>query len=202
MGFTAAVTIAASQLKDLLGITVSGSTTSFVDTVRATGSALDTIDPATVLIGAATLVLLVAARRRAPRFPAALMAVAVSTVVVASLHLDREGVRALGNVPAGLPTPSLPPLDSTLIGQLAPAALTIAVIAYLESISTAKAFAAKRRQRVDADAELVALGAANVAAGLIRGFAVAGGFSRGAVNFRAGARTQLSAADGHARLYR
>ncbi len=193
-GFTAAaaVTIAASQLKDLLGITTTGSTTSFVDIAQATGSALDTIHPMTVLIGAAALVVLVAARRFAPRLPAALLVVAVSTAAVAALHLDRDGVRTLGEVPAGLPTPSLPPLNGTLLGQLAPAALTIAVISYLESISTAKAFAAKRRQRVDSNAELVAVGAANVTAGLFSGFAVAGGFSRGAVNFRAGARTQLA----------
>lgn len=193
-GFTAAaaVTIAASQLKDLLGITTDGPTTNFLDTARATGSALDTIHAKTVLISVASLVFLVLARHLAPRFPAALMAVAASTAVVAMLHLDRSGVRTLGEVPGGLPTPSLPPLNGTLLGQLAPAAVTIAVISYLESISTAKAFAAKRRQRVDPDAELVAVGAANVTAGLFSGFAVAGGFSRGAVNVRAGARTQLS----------
>lgn len=194
IGFTAAaaVTIAASQLKDLLGITTSDPTTNFLETARATGSALDTIHAQTVLIGVGSLVFLVLARRLAPRFPAALLAVAAATAIVAMLHLDRSGVRTLGEVPGGLPTPSLPPLSGTLLGQLAPAAVTIAVISYLESISTAKAFAAKRRQRVDPDAELVAVGAANVTAGLFSGFAVAGGFSRGAVNFRAGARTQLS----------
>lgn len=193
-GFTAAaaVTIAASQLKDLLGITTTGSTTNFVDTARAAASALDTIHVPTVLISAASLLFLVVARRLAPHIPAALIAVAVATVVVAALHLDRDGVRTLGDVPGGLPTPSLPPVSGSLLGQLAPAAATIAVISYLESISTAKAFASKRRQRVDPDIELVAVGAANVSAGLFSGFAVAGGFSRGAVNFRAGARTQLS----------
>lgn len=193
-GFTsaAALTIGASQVKDLLGLDVQGGGSGFLPTVRAAAAALDTLHVATVLIAASSIAFLLLARRRAPRLPAALAAVAVGTVTVFLLGLDERGVRILGEVPAGLPTPDLPLLSAEVVRQLAPAALTIAVISYMESISTAKAFGARSRQRVLPNQELVAVGAANLAAGLFRGFSVAGGFSRGAVNFRAGARTQFS----------
>ena len=194
-GFTsaAAITIAASQLKDLLGITVDGATGSdFLATVSATVNRIETLHLPTALIATASIVALVAARRIAPKAPAALLTVAAATAAVAWWGLDRDGVRILGEVPSGLPTPRLPPLDAQLVADLAPAALTIALISYTESISTAKAFAARTRQRVNPNRELLAIGAANVAAGVFRGFPVAGGFSRGAVNFRAGAKTQLS----------
>lgn len=192
-GFTsaAALTIGASQVKDLLGLDAKGGS-GFLATLRAAAAALGTVHVPTLLIAATSLAFLVLARRHAPRLPAALVAVAVGTVTVLLLGLDERGVRILGEVPAGLPTPELPLLSAEVVRQLAPAALTIAVISYMESISTAKAFAARSRQRVLPNQELLAVGAANLAAGLFRGFSVAGGFSRGAVNFRAGARTQLS----------
>lgn len=194
-GFTsaAALTIGASQVKDLLGLEVpKGQGSSFLDTLRATIAAADTVHALTLVIAAASILALVAARRLAPDLPAALVVVGVSTAVVALLRLDRTGVAILGEVPAGLPGLVLPAADLDLVRQLLPAALTIAVISYMESISTAKAFATRTRTRVQPNQELLAVGAANVAAGLFRGFSVAGGFSRGAVNFRAGAKTQLS----------
>ncbi len=192
-GFTAAaaITIAASQLKELLGVTADGGST-FADTIGATWATTDTVSVTTVLIAGGSIAALVVARRLAPRLPAALLVVGVATVLVALLRLDQHGVRVLGGVPSGLPTPRLPAADLDLVAQLAPAAVTIAVISFLESISTAKVFAARTRQQISPNQELLAVGAANVAAGLFRGFAVAGGLSRGAVNFRAGARTQLA----------
>lgn len=194
-GFTsaAALTIGASQVKDLLGLTLpQGRGSKFLDTLSATLSAVSTVHLLTTFIAIASIVALVLGRRLAPKVPAALVVVAVSTTAVALLRLDREGVAVLGEVPAGLPTPLLPAYDLDLLRQLLPAALTIAVISYMESISTAKAFASRTRTRVQPNQELLAVGAANVAAGFFRGFSVAGGFSRGAVNFRAGAQTQLS----------
>lgn len=187
----ASITIAASQLKELLGVTADGGST-FGGTIAATWTALGTVSGTTVVIGSAAIAALVLARRFAPQLPAALLVVAGATVLVALFRLDQHGVRVLGSVPSGLPTPQLPAADLDLLAQLLPAAATIAVISYLESITTAKAFAARTRQRIVPNQELLALGAANMAAGLFRGFAVAGGFSRGAVNFRAGAKTQLS----------
>ncbi len=194
-GFTsaAALTIGASQVKDLLGLEVpKGQGSSFLDTARATLAAADTLHLLTIVIAAASLAVLIGARRVAPKVPAALVVVVLTTAVVAVLRLDLDGVRILRDVPAGLPSLVWPSFDSGLVRQLAPAAVTIAVISYMESISTAKAFATRTRQRVQPNQELLAVGAANVAAGLFRGFSVAGGFSRGAVNFRAGAKTQLS----------
>ncbi|MGQ0846583.1 MAG: SulP family inorganic anion transporter [Sporichthyaceae bacterium] len=193
-GFTAgaALTIAASQTKDLLRLDLSGAPTTFLDVTRRVVPALNTAHALTAVLAAAALVALVLLRRSAPKVPGALIVVALATVAVAALDLDADGVRTLGHVPAGLPAPRLPSTDLDLVTTLLPAALTLAVISYVESIGTAKTFAARARQRVHPDTELAAVGASNVAAGLFGGLCVAGGFSRGAVNVRAGARTQLS----------
>lgn len=98
----------------------------------------------------------------------------------------------LGDVPTGFPSPQLPEMSGSLLGDLLPVALTIAVVAYAEGVSVAKAIARRTRERIDANQELIATGAANAASGLFGGFPVAGGFSRTAVNHQAGARTPLA----------
>jgi SulP family sulfate permease len=100
----------------------------------------------------------------------------------------------VGDVPAGLPVPALPPLDAGLWAQLAVPALLISIVGYVESISVAQTLAAKRRQRIDPDQELVALGGANIGAALSGGFPVTGGFARSVVNFDAGAETPAAGA--------
>ncbi|WP_327026988.1 SulP family inorganic anion transporter [Micromonospora sp. NBC_01739] len=101
-------------------------------------------------------------------------------------------MKILSDVPAGLPAPALPSLSGQDLQALLPAAIAIALVAYLEGIAVAKTLAAKSRQQVAPDQELVAVGAANVAAGVFQAFPVAGGFSRSAVNFSAGARTPVA----------
>jgi len=114
--------------------------------------------------------------------------------VAASILLDFEdrGVALVGAVPRGLPAFALPSLDVQMWSELAVSALLISIIGFVESVSVGRTLAAKRRQRIDANQELVALGAANVAAGVSGGFPVTGGFSRSVVNFDAGAQTQLA----------
>jgi sulfate permease, SulP family len=116
-----------------------------------------------------------------------------ATALVAWLGLDRLGIAIVGHIPAGLPLPRLDFLDAGRALELLPAAVMIALIGYVESVSVAKALAFRRRQKIDNNQELVALGAANVAAAVAGGMPVAGGFSRSMVNFTAGARTQLAA---------
>jgi sulfate permease, SulP family len=103
-------------------------------------------------------------------------------------------VRIVGAIPAGLPPFGLPPLDLGLWMQLAGAALLISVIGFVESVSVAQTLAAKRRERIDPDQELVGLGASNVASAVSGGFPVTGGFARSVVNFDSGARTPASGA--------
>ena len=105
---------------------------------------------------------------------------------------DRAGVKIVGDVPAGLPPITLPEFDPNVWQLLLPTALAISFVGFMESISVAKSLASKRRQKVDADQELVALGAANFGATFTGGYPVTGGFSRSSVNFAAGANTGLA----------
>lgn len=192
-GFTtaAALTIAASQLKDLLGVTLRGGSSSFLETVRALVPTLPETDLLTLALGVAAILLLVGVRRYAPRLPGPLALVALSVLVV-SVTGWSDRVAVLGPVPTGLPAPALPTLALADVRSLLPAAAAIALISYMETVSTGTAFARRTRSRIVPDQELIAVGGANAAAGLFGGFAVAGGFSRGAVNFGAGARTPMS----------
>jgi SulP family sulfate permease len=125
---------------------------------------------------------------------APLAVVALTTLLVAGFALDAEhGVAVVGTLPEGLPVFALDvPAWSSLV-QLMPAATLIAIVGYVESVSIAKTLANRRRQAVDPNQELLALGAANFAAAVSGGMPVAGGFSRTMVNYNAGARTQAAA---------
>ncbi len=192
-GFTtaAALTIAASQLKDFFGVAGGGGSTTLVDTVAGLVPRLGGISPATLAVGVGAVAALLLLRRVVPRAPGPLIVVVAAALVVLLPGLSGE-VAVLGEVPAGLPGFALPSLDPGDVGALLPAAAALALVSYLESISTATTFARRTRRRVDANGELIGIGAANVAVGFFRGFTVAAGFSRGAVNFGAGARTPMS----------
>lgn len=202
----AAVLIAASQLKHLLGVNVEGDT--LVQLSPALIEAAPRANLPTLAIGLAATVFLFWARRGLKpllvRFnvqervadimakAGPVVAIVVTTAIVALTDLQAQGVHVVGSVPAGLPPLSLPRFDSTAWAQLLPAAALISLIGFVESISVAQTLAARRRQRIDANQELVGLGAANVAAAITSGYPVTGGFARSIVNFDAGARTQLA----------
>jgi sulfate permease, SulP family len=192
-GFTsaAAIVIALSQVKDLLGLDI-GRPGGVVATVRAVVENVGDTSGVTLALGAVAIAVLALGRRFAPRFPTALLVVVAGSLVTWGFSLHDRGVAILGEVPSGLPVPALPEMSAGLIGDLAPVALTIGIVAFAEGISIAKAIGRKTRERVDADQELIATGAANVAAGAFSGFPIAGGFSRTAVNHQAGARTPLA----------
>jgi SulP family sulfate permease len=163
-----------------------------VDTVRDTLGVAGTANVPTVVIGVVAIVVLAAGRKLAPRFPTPLVVLVASTAATWALSLTDRGVAVLGSVPTGLPSPQVPELTGALVADVAPVALAIAVIAYAEGVSVAKAIARRQRSRIEANQELVATGAANVAAGMFGAFPVAGGFSRTAVNDQAGSRTPLA----------
>ncbi|MFW6183840.1 MAG: SulP family inorganic anion transporter [Chloroflexota bacterium] len=124
---------------------------------------------------------------------APLVVVFLGTLLVQALQLDSTaGVRVVGDVPAGLPPLTLPIAGLSVWRALLPTALAITFVGYMESIAVAKSLASKRRQRVDANQELVALGVANVGAALGGGYPVTGGFSRSVVNHEAGANSGLA----------
>jgi SulP family sulfate permease len=193
-GFTAAAAfiIAASQLGHLLGVELPR--THHVHRVLwgAIQSASDWSWP-TLTIGALSIAALVVGKRHFPRFPATLFVVIAATLVVWGLALSTRGVSIVGEVPAGLPGFSLPSVSSEILTQLIPAAATIALVSFMEAISVGRVFAQAHRYDIYPNRELIALGFANMAGGATGGYPVAGGFSRSAVNARAGARTQLAA---------
>jgi SulP family sulfate permease len=120
--------------------------------------------------------------------------VVVTTLAVWGLGLADKGVKIVGEVPQSLPPLTLPSFSPTLLGQLLLPAFLISIIGFVESISVAQTLAAKKRQRIDPDQELIGLGAANIGASLTGGFPVTGGFSRSVVNFDAGAETPAAGA--------
>lgn len=120
---------------------------------------------------------------------APVVSIAATIALAYGFNLADRGVAIVGAVPSGLPSLSLPAFDWRLIEQLWPAAMLISIIGYVESISVGRTLGAKRRQRVQADQELIGLGSANLASALSSGFPVTGGFSRSVVNFDAGAQT-------------
>lgn len=120
--------------------------------------------------------------------------VVATTLAVWGLGLADRGVKIVGEVPQSLPPLTLPSFSPDLLGQLLLPAFLISIIGFVESISVAQTLAAKKRQRIDPDQELIGLGAANIGASLTGGFPVTGGFSRSVVNFDAGADTPAAGA--------
>ncbi|OAN84740.1 SulP family inorganic anion transporter [Sulfitobacter geojensis] len=120
--------------------------------------------------------------------------VVATTLAVWAFGLDEKGVQIVGTVPQSLPPFTLPSFSPDLLGQLLLPAFLISIIGFVESISVAQTLAAKKRQRIDPDQELIGLGAANIGASLTGGFPVTGGFSRSVVNFDAGAETPAAGA--------
>ncbi len=192
-GFTsaAALIIAASQLKLLFGVELPR-TSSVFETLGALAARLGQVHAGTLLLSLAAIAALVLLKRQAPKWPRHLMVVAAGTIAVVALQLDASGVAVVGEVPAGLPTPALPDFDLETLQRLLPGALTISFVAFMEAISVSTKVAEGRGERVSPNREFVALGLANAAAGLFRGYPVAGGFSRTAVAADAGARSKLA----------
>jgi high affinity sulfate transporter 1 len=145
-----------------------------------------------LLVGGAALVVLVAGKLWLKNRPVAFFVVIGGIVAARMLDLEHRGVALLGEVPQGLPVPGLPPVSRSDLNQLLPVALASFVLAAVESSAIGRMFAQKHGYRFDANQELLAIGAGNLAAGLGRGFPVSGGMSQSLVNESAGARTPLS----------
>lgn len=204
-GFISAsgILIAASQLKTLMGVSAEGH--NFLDLSLSLMSQLGQVHVLTLAIGAATVAFLFWVRsglkpllQRLGMKPRAadvaaktgpVAAIAVTTLLTWALDWQVQGVKIVGAVPQGLPPFTLPLWDLGLWQALLVPALLISVVGFVESVSVGQTLAAKRRQRIEPDQELVALGASNLGASFTGGFPVTGGFARSVVNFDAGAQT-------------
>jgi len=200
--------IAASQLRHILGVPGHGH--SLIEILYSLAGHLGETNLPTLIIGVAATVSLFWVRsglkpllkrsglgeRAASMASRAgpVVAVAAGIGVVALFDLGGMGVAIVGDIPSGLPPLSLPSFELGHWGELAGAAMLISIIGFVESVSVAQTLAAKRRQRIDPDQELIGLGAANLAAGFSGGYPVTGGFARSAVNFDAGAETPAAGA--------
>ena len=202
------VLIATSQMKHILGVRAEGH--NLIDMLTNLIAEVDAINWITLIIGGASLAFLFWVRKGLkplllslglkPRMADLLakagpvIAVALSILVVWLFALDERGVAIVGQVPMGLPPLTLPGFSADLWGQLFGSALLISIIGFVESVSVAQTLAAKKRQRIVPDQELVGLGASNIAAAVSGGYPVTGGFARSVVNFDAGAETPAAGA--------
>ncbi|MFO0316453.1 MAG: SulP family inorganic anion transporter [Hyphomonadaceae bacterium] len=197
------IIIATSQLKSILGIEAHGD--ALPELVQTLAENIAQTNLPTLIIGVFSTAFLFWVRKGlkpllvgfglAPR-PADLIAkagpiaaVAVSTLAVIFLDLEAKGVKVVGTIPQSLPPLTMPLFDLALWQSLAVPALLLSVIGFVESVSVAQTLAAKKRQRIVPDQELIGLGAANIAASFSGGYPVTGGFARSVVNFDAGAET-------------
>lgn len=184
-----AVIMISGQLGKVSGIEVTGD--EFVDQVRSFASGLESVHVPTVALSVTVLVLLLVLYRISPRFPGPLVAVLAATAVVWLFSLDDKGIRVVGGIPAGLPKPTLPPVPMTELVALVIPAVGIAVVAFSDNALTARTFAARKGETIDANAELRALGVCNLTTGVTQGFPVSSSGSRTALGDTVGSRTQL-----------
>ena len=192
VGFTAgiAVIIFASQLKDLLGLTLAGPEPGpLLPKLQVLASALPTLSTAAVAIAILSIAIIVAVRRWRPHWPSFLIAVAVASAVAAMLALPVETIGSrFGGIPRSLPLPQLPDLSFDRIVDVLPSARSFALLGGIESLLSAVVADSMTGRRHRSNAEIVAQGAANVASSLFGGICVTGTIARTATNVRAGAR--------------
>jgi SulP family sulfate permease len=202
------ILIAASQFKHILGIEAHGH--SLPEILYSLNAHMTEVNPITLSLGVAATVFLFWVRKGLKPFLIArglkpkpadiaqkagpVAAVVVTTLLVWAFGLADRGVAIVGEVPQSLPPFTMPGLSPDLISALFIPALLISVIGFVESISVAQTLAAKKRQRIDPNQELIGLGAANIGAGFTGGYPVTGGFARSVVNFDAGAETPAAGA--------
>jgi SulP family sulfate permease len=198
-----ALLITASQLKTLMGVRAEGH--NLIDLLLALGRQLPNTHGLTLALGVGATAFLFWVRkglkpllRRLGMPPKAadmltkagpVAAIAATTGLAWAFGWQAQGVKVVGHIPQGLPPFTLPVWDLALWQQLAVPALLLSVVGFVESVSVGQTLAAKRRQRIVPDQELVALGASNLSAAFTGGLPVTGGFSRSVVNFDAGAQT-------------
>ncbi|MGB1633824.1 MAG: SulP family inorganic anion transporter [Flavobacteriaceae bacterium] len=194
-GFTsaAAIIIGLSQLKNLIGLSLPQSN-QLHKVILALFEVKEPIHLITVIISTVSILFIVFIKKWNRKIPSAIIAVTIGILAVFFFNLEEKGVAVVGVIPEGLPSFQLLNFDSTLIKPLFPIALTLALVAFMEAISVAKAIEEKHDDyKVDPNQELIALGGANIVGSFFQSYPTTGGFSRTAVNNEAGAKTGIAA---------
>lgn len=196
VGFTCgiAVTILASQLKDLGGLTLAGGEPShLLPKLAALGQAISTIKPSALVLGIGSAALIFAVQRWRPRWPGMLIAVTLASLIAFALHLPIETIGSrFGGIPNSLPAPSIPEMTMWRLIELLPAALSFTLLGGIESLLSAKIADGMTGRKHRYNMELVAQGIANVASAIFGGLCVTGTIARTATNIRAGARSPVA----------
>jgi len=190
-GFMAgiAVFMIVSQLTKITGVPVDGE--SLVSDVGSFLSGLDRMHLPTLVMSAAVLAFLLFGAWLWPKAPVPLVGMLLAAGVVAAFSLQDRGIRVVGEIPAGLPTPGLPGLALEELTALLLPAVGVTIVAYSDNVITARAFAIRNGYHVDANQELLALGTANLSAGVLRGFPVSSSASRTVIADALGNKSQL-----------
>jgi len=194
-GFTsaAAIIIGLSQLKNLVGLSLPQSN-QLHKVILALFEVKEPMHLITVIISTVSILFIVFIKKWNRKIPSAIIAVTIGILAVSFFNLEEKGVAVVGVIPEGLPSFQLLNFDSTLIKPLFPIALTLALVAFMEAISVAKAIEEKHDDyKVDPNQELIALGGANIVGSFFQSYPTTGGFSRTAVNNEAGAKTGIAA---------
>lgn len=186
-----ALTIIVGQLPKIIG--VEGADGNFFERLWGFVTGLGDTNGWTLLVGLTSLAIVVGLKRVAPVVPGSLVAVVFGILIVVLLDMDRRGVEIVGTIQGGLPTLGLPDVTLSDYLSLLPSAVGIALIGFAEGLGAAKSYATRNHYEVDANRELLGIGAANLGAGFSGGMVVNGSLSKTAVNGGAGAKTELSA---------
>ena len=195
VGFTGgiAVIIFASQLRELLGLDIPHEPAALLPKLGAIWGSFGTLNPATVTLSAIAIALILGLRRVRPKWPGMLIAVGITAILAALFHLDVTTIGSkFGEVPRTLPVPSLPHFDLAKVRDVFPDAVSIALLGAIESLLSAVVADGMTGRRHRSNCELVAQGAANLAAVAFGGMCVTGTIARTATNIRAGAHSPVS----------
>ncbi|MDX1718370.1 MAG: SulP family inorganic anion transporter [Anderseniella sp.] len=194
-GFTIgiAVIIAVSQLKDLFGLSIATVPAEFFGKLEALWRARDSMNIPAICIGIATMILIVTFRRLAPRLPGLIVAVAMTSAIVAMMELSVDSIHSrFGDLPSSLPLPALPEISMARMSELLPSAFVIAFLAGIESLLSAMVADRMIEGHHRPNAELLAQGAANIGSSLFGGLPATGAIARTATNVRAGGKTPVA----------
>ncbi|MCS7263019.1 MAG: solute carrier family 26 protein [Aquificaceae bacterium] len=193
VGFTnaAAIIIMTTQIPALLGIKIEQKELIFQNLYEIFTN-LPKTNFYTLAVGLTSIALIVGLRRVNKNFPSALFAVALFTALSYFFSFESHGIRVVGEIPQGLPLPSLPTIDLELLDSITGKAFIVALVGFMEAYAIAKFIASQTKQKVDVNQELVGQGLANLVGSFFKSFPVSGSFSRSAVNFQAGAKTGMA----------
>ena len=194
IGFTAgaAILIATSQMKHVLGITIPKGE-SFFHTWIDIWNQLGSINLYIVTVSASTLIIAILIKKLTPRIPYLLVGLIAGSIIAITLNGAEHGVKLVGEIPAHLPPLSMPDFSLATIQMLAPEAFAVALLGLIEAVSISRAVATKSNQRINSSQEFIGQGLSNMVGSFFSSYAGSGSFTRSGINYAAGAKTPMSA---------